>query len=432
MAKIVTQLTLFDYSDEVEKLGDLERLVLAFGGIDDEELMLALEDGRGKGRNDYPVRVMWNLKIARKVFQHPTRESFRRELSRNSQLRKICGLNDNDGKAHLVPPSRVFTNFDKNLRKHQEKADKIFNRQVDFFYENIEGFGEETAGDGKYLDSHSKNKIKKERDKTDERTENDAAYSIKEYHYEGADGKKHTKKETHYGFRLHTLVDVKTELPISKKVEKANYDEKKAMTEILESLDEKKTNAMRHVLLDRGYDSEGMIKTVKGKGIIPIIDIRNCWKDGETTRQYKNTDIVYNAYGEVFYQDWVRVIDEDGEVKNELLPVKMKYEGYDPQKKCLRYSHKGKTYKIYISYDERIFLPIARDSKKFKRLYNGRTAVERFNGRLDRDYVFENHTIRGLAKMNLEVTVAMIVMNGMAVGKIKNNIKSIRSLIKAA
>jgi len=432
MAKIITQLTLFDYSEEVEILGDLERLLLVLEGIDDEKLMVILETDRGKGRDDYPVRVMWNLKIAMKVFGHKSVASFRRELKRNSQLRKICGLDDNDNKKHLVPPARVFSKFDKLLCKHKELVDAIFDNQVDYLYETIEDFGKDTSCDGKYFDSYAKNKSKKEREKTDNRTENDAEYSKKEYHYVDNTGKKQVKKETHFGFKGHILVDNKTELPIAKIMTKANYDEKKAAEEILNKLDESKIDIMKHICLDRGYDSEKMIKTIKGKNIVPIVDIRNMWKDGESTKQYKNTDIVYNAYGEVFYTDNVEVIGDDGKSKWELQPVKMKYEGYDPQKKCLRYSHKGKVSKIYISYDERIFLPIARDSKKFKRLYNGRTAVERLNGRLDRDYMFQDHNIRGLEKMDLELTISLIVMNGMAVGKIKNNLSSIRSLTKVA
>lgn len=101
----------------------------------------------------------------------------------------------------------------------------------------------------------------------------------------------------------------------------------------------------------------------------------------------KDTNIVYNYKGDVYF------VDEKG------IDQKMKYEGYDKQKKCLRYSYEGKMHKIYIRYDERVFLPIARDSDKFKRIYKGRTAVERLNGRLDRDYIFENHCIRGLKKM---------------------------------
>ena len=106
----------------------------------------------------------------------------------------------------------------------------------------------------------------------------------------------------------------------------------------------------------------------------------------------------------------------------------MKYQGYDCQKNCLRYSYNDKIYKIYISYDERIFLPIARDSQKFKKLYNGRTSVERLNGRLDRDYMFEEHCIRGLNKMKVFLSLSLIIMNGMAIGKVNQEIDSIRSI----
>ena len=145
-------------------------------------------------------------------------------------------------------------------------------------------------------------------------------------------------------------------------------------------------------------------------GIIPIIDIRNCWKDGEETKQHKSTDIVYDYVGQVYYAD--------GAGKKH----KMLYKGYDRGKKCLRYEYGGKTYKIYVSYDERVFLPIARDSLKFKRLYKARTSVERLNGRLDRDFMFEGHCLHGLAKTKLMVSLSFIVMNAMALGKIKEGV----------
>ncbi len=60
--------------------------------------------------------------------------------------------------------------------------------------------------------------------------------------------------------------------------------------------------------------------------------------------------------------------------------------------------------------DPRVFNIIGRDSKKFQRYYNERTAVERVNGRIDRDYLFEDHQIRGLKKMNLHVSTMFILM----------------------
>lgn len=418
MANIISQITFFDHN-EIEILGDLERLVLALEGIEDENLMCMLEKRRGKGRNDYPVRVMWNLVIAMKVFGHQSVSSFIRECRRNAGLRKVCGLIDWKSKKHLVPPERVFSGFLKLLSEYQSDVDNIFVHQVGELYDNILGFGDILAGDGKYLDSYAK-KRSEESTATDNRTENDAEYSKKEYHYTNVHGKKCVKTETHFGFKAHILCDVNSELPIAFIVTKANFDEKKAMEQMLVALSTEQKARAKHLLLDRGYDSLKMIQFTKQHDICPIVDIRNMWRNGESTKQYKNTDIVYNAHGEVFF------VDNNSNI------VKMKYKGYDKQKDCLRYEHKGSTYRIYVKYDERIFLPIARDSAKFKRLYKGRTAVERLNGRIDRDYLFERHQIRGLAKMRLMVSISLIVMNGMAVGKTKRKLTGIRSLTTAA
>jgi len=409
MARIVSQITFADYG-MIEILGDLERFLLAMLGMDDEALMLRLESKRGKGRNDYPVRVMWNLVIAMKVFGHRTVESFRRELSRNSQLRSICGLEDFGNKKHLVPPARVFSGFLKLLEDEQEEIDRMFESRVLELTEILPEFAKSTAGDGKYLDSYAKQEHKGPNPDAGGRADNDAKWGMKEYHYEDKNGKAQVKKEYHYGFKAHIICDVKTELTVAFNVLTANCDEKKAMKELLEKLPRRIVERMDYIMLDRGYDSTEMIRRAKSDGIIPIVDIRNCWKDGEETKQYKDTDIVYDYKGNVYY------VDDKGEKR------RMHYEGYDRQKKCLRYSYMNKVYKIYISYDERVFLPVARDSKKFERLYKGRTSVERLNGRLDRDYMFEDHCIRGLKKMKLMVSLTLLTMNAMALGKLKGGV----------
>lgn len=409
MARIITQITFADYT-EIEILGDLERLQLALEGMDDEAFMLYLEERRGNGRDDYPVRVMWNLIIAMRIFGHKTVASFRRELKRNSQLRKICGLDDFGRKRHLVPPHRVFTKFLQLLADEQDKIDEIFSSTVIDLSETLPEYGKTQAGDGKFLDSYAKRPAKEQNPKAGDRAEHDAAWAVKEYHYTDKNGKPQVKKEYHHGFKAHIICDVRTELPIGYNVLAANSDEKKAMMELLAKMPHQLRDRAEYLLLDKGYDSTEMIQTLKAAGIKPIIDIRNCWQDGETTRQYKNKDIVYDYQGNVYFVD------------NKGLQHKMNYEGYDSQKKCLRYSHKRKIYKIYISYDERVFLPVARDSYKFARLYKDRTSVERLNGRLDRDYMFEDHCIRGLKKMKLMVSLSLLTMNAMALGKIKRGI----------
>ena len=410
MAKIISQFSLADYGLLEEILGDLERLQLTLEGLDDEGLMLRLEAKRAKGRDDYPVRVMWNLFVAMKIFGHRTIASFRRELSRNSQLRKICGLDDYARKRHLVPPARVFSRFIKALVSEQAEIDRMFSGTVSELVETLPGFGENTAGDGKYLDSFAKSAPKEPNPDAGDRAENDAEWSVKAYYYSDQKGEEKVKKEYHFGHKAHLICDVATGLPMAYSVLAANSDEKKAMMDLLGDMPLSTLARMRTLSLDRGYDSTEMIRTVKGAGILPIVDIRNCWKTGETTKRYKNTDVFYDFQGNVFFKD------ADGELH------KMVYKGYDCQKNCLRYAHDGKMYKIAISYDERVFLPVARDSLKFARIYKGRTAVERLNGRLDRDFMFEDHCIRGQKKMRLMVSLSLLFMNAMAVGKIRGGV----------
>ena len=103
---IIPQKQLFQW-EEVEQLGDLERLRLVLVHLPDEELMRTLERERGNGRDDYPVRPVWNSILAGIVFQHESIESLRRELERNGQLRNLCGFDPAKG-ARAVPSARAI------------------------------------------------------------------------------------------------------------------------------------------------------------------------------------------------------------------------------------------------------------------------------------------------------------------------------------
>lgn len=54
---ILAQTSLFD-NEEIEILGDLERLKLAIENMPDEEIVRRLRKIRKNGRNDWPVEVM--------------------------------------------------------------------------------------------------------------------------------------------------------------------------------------------------------------------------------------------------------------------------------------------------------------------------------------------------------------------------------------
>ncbi|HLS20071.1 MAG TPA: hypothetical protein VK056_00225 [Bacillota bacterium] len=56
---VIPQMNLFPW-EEVEDLGDLDRLRLVIQYLPDEKLMRKLESNRKNGRNDDPVRAVWN------------------------------------------------------------------------------------------------------------------------------------------------------------------------------------------------------------------------------------------------------------------------------------------------------------------------------------------------------------------------------------
>ncbi len=69
-----------------------------------------------------------------------------------------------------------------------------------------------------------------------------------------------------------------------------------------------------------------------------------------------------------------------------------------------------------IAIDRRIFTPLPRSAKSWRREYKHRTAIERVNSRLDGAYGFERHYIRGMKKMRARTGLALLVMLGMALG----------------
>lgn len=87
----ITQQSPFCWKD-IERLDDVHRLGLVLKNLPDEKLMQHLEQERRGGRNEYPVRAVWNSLIAAVVFEHRSIESVRRELKRNGQLRDLCGF----------------------------------------------------------------------------------------------------------------------------------------------------------------------------------------------------------------------------------------------------------------------------------------------------------------------------------------------------
>ena len=425
---------------EVEARSDLERLMLVLEHVPDEGLMSELEGQRKWGRDDYPIRPVWNSVLAGIVYQHGSVESLRRELLRNGELRERCGFDPRKGSG-AVPPSWVYTRFLKLLYKFKAEIDQMFDRLVDELKALLPDLGFSVAVDSKGVDSAGRPTKEKKRDG---RRDMDADWGKKRYHGEREDGTLWEKVVTWFGYKIHLLVDTKYEMAISYQVTRASASDTKHLLPLVEEVKEKHLQIYKDMdtaATDKGYDSEENCRRLYDEhGIKPVIDIRRMWRDKETKLLDPGcTDnIVYDEVGTVYC-----ICPKTGEQRQ------MSYGGFEKDRMALKYicpvkaygvrcsgshecAHALKSERISLEIDRRIFTPVARSSYAWEREYKKRTAVERVNSRLDVSFGFEKHFIRGLKKMELRVGLALCVMLAMAVGRIKEQRQELmRSLVKS-
>ena len=83
--------------------------------------------------------------------------------------------------------------------------------------------------------------------------------------------------------------------------------------------------------------------------------------------------------------------------------------------------------------DRRVFTPTPWGAPSWRRAYARRSALERINSRLDGAYRFERHFVRGRAKMQTRVGLAVCVMMALALGAAEaGRLDRMRSLVKPA
>ena len=439
---IIAQKQIFGWN-EIDGLGDLERLRLVVEYMPDEKLMRYLESGRKHGRDDYPVRAVWNAILAGVVFGHNSVESLRRELLRNAQLRQVCGFDV--AKGDLSVPSRfAFTRFLRKLMMHQDLVDGIFDDLLDELAVELEGFGTRLACDGKAIRSHGRKRAKDAPSEVDGRRDIDADIGVKTYHNARKDCSVWRRTMKWFGYKLHLIVDSDYELPVAYELTKASIAEQPTAHHMLDELNERHPellNKCEYFSADKGYDDGKLTRRLwDDYQIIPVIDIRDMWSGSdEPTRPLDGSfDLVQDYRGTISC-----CCRSTGELRQ------MPYGGFEADRETLKFLCPARHYgidcpdtencsvnhsiRVPLSQDRRRFGPLPRSSAKWQREYKKRNAAERVNSRLDVSFGFKRHFIRGKKKMKLRCSLALITMLAMALGRIRENQpENIRSLVRAA
>jgi hypothetical protein len=386
--------------------------------IPDAKLLDGLRRHRGRGRNDCPVHVAWGVVLLRIALRHTSFVATLAELARNDALCRLIGIE----KQEDVPESWNISRFLDVLGQepHFSELRRMFDAIIQRLGQAVPDLGRNTAGDSTALHARCKDS---EKAVNAEIAQGLPQPSGGRKEYTDDDGKV-TKMVEWFGYKLHLLVDAKHELALAYRVTTANAADCKSLPDLVqEGQANLPVGRIETLAYDKAADDNESHRLLNKAKIRPVIQNRNLWRD-QSEQMLPGHDgtsnIVYDEAGTLHCYDRTS------------LPIvrhRMAYIGYEPQRQTLKYRcparHEGwvcphdavcnagksygKTVRVDRTIDLRRFPPIPRATKKFERLYNGRTSVERVNARLKIFWGVDDGNITGSRRFHAMVGAVLIV-----------------------
>jgi hypothetical protein len=403
--------------DCLEDSPSLQTIKDLLAALPDGKLLNSLRVARGKGRRDYPVSVLWGVIVLRVALRHITTEAVLAELRRNDGLRRLIGIESEAG----VPKPWNISRFEDVLGQepHRTLLKEIFDVLIQRLGVAVDGLGRNTAGDATALSA--RRKPEKTAQKEIDEGLPQASGGRKEYK---DDEGKVTKVVEWFGFKLHLIVDVKHEVVLAYEITDTKAGDGDTLPVVLGQAEANlPTGRIETLAYDKAADNDAVHELLSGKGITPLIQMRSLWQiDPERMLPGHDgsSNVVYDEAGTIYCYDKV----SDPPVRH-----KMAYIGYEPERETLKYrcpaKHEGwecpmsavcnagksygKTVRVPREEDLRRFPALPRATKKFERMYKGRTAVERVNARLKVFWGVDDGNLTGSRRFAAQVGVVMAV-----------------------
>jgi hypothetical protein len=382
------------------------------GAIPDERLLAALRTYRWKGRDEYPVHVVWAVVLLKGILRHVTTEATLGELKRNRQLRELIGIE----KERKVPKKWNVSRFLKVLgrQEHVGLLREVFDEMIRRLGSSVPDLGRRTAGDATHL------RARREDEEADAGLPR-AEGGRKEYTDEKG-------QVTHvlewFGYKLHLLTDTRHEVALAYQITSPKVGDVERLPALVEEAENNlPKDRMNTLAYDKAADAEEVHRFLKGKRIAPVIENRSLWKE-EFERMLPDhngtSNVVYDEAGTVHCYDTVSKVPRrrpmsyiGHEAKRGTLKYRCpaRHEGFScpSDKVCNAGKAYGKTVRVKRQIDLRRFPPIPRATKTFERLYKGRSAVERVNARLKIFWGSDDGNITGARRFHALVGTVLIV-----------------------
>lgn len=400
---------------------DLHSLGRLLDVLPDEELMRALDKPSNAGRNrKYSAQILWRILVAGVYYRYQYVAGILAELRRNDGLQDVCGLG-----AQAVPRDYDMSRFVARLAQHQDLLEGMFVALVRRLQTHLPDLGGKLAQDSSHLRTNARGKGS---DSVEESADPEASWGVKARRRKGPDGTLQESVMKWFGYKLHLLIDSLHELPVAFTVTTAKSDDAKQLpicvgqarkTLAPESpVTDARARFFEDVPLtaDKAYDETDNYRLLHEEyGIKPVIDFKHSQADQGTVYDRDRSTRVRN--------------ETTGEYRD------LRFLGYEKSREALKYGcpcdgagacpffgascnrssgGPGLIFRIKLGENYRYYTAIPRESKKWKREYRRRTAVERVFGRLKQVLNLEYTGFRGRKKVAARATMGLLVMLGHA------------------
>jgi hypothetical protein len=414
--KIAISKPLFAW-DALEDSPSLRSLRILLEAIPDHDLLASLRAARGKGRDDYPVEVLWGTLVLAIALRHISTDACLEELRRNPALRLLIGIESEDA----VPDADNLSRFLARLGEepHLTHLRAVFDVMAQRLGLVVGDLGKDTAGDSTGLAGRA---ALSEKLQAAEREQGLPQPTGGRKEYQDDDGKV-TKIVEWFGYKLHLLVDVKHEVALAYHITDTKAGDNERIPALIEQAKYNlPAGRIQTLAYDKAADDGAVHEFLQDEDIKPIIQNRTFQLE-EPEKVFGGRTplhIVYDQAGTVFCYD-----------KASEPPVRhrMAYIGHEPERGTLKYRcparHQGfdcpsavacngerdygLTVRVKQEIDLRRFPSIPRATKQFERLYAGRTAVERVNGRLKIFWGIDDGQVYGARRFHAHVGAVMVV-----------------------
>lgn len=405
---------LFPWS-ELEDSPSLQTIRAVLSSLPDQPLLDALQRARGHGRNDYPLDVLWGVVVLSVLCRYVWLNDCLEELHRNPTLCRLLGIR---AVAHIPGPHNLSRFLDLLGRPEPLAALRgVFDTLVAELGAAVPELGRHTAGDSTALKGKAK------------RAPQAVQQEIEEGLPQPSGGKKEYTDEEGtvvkvyewFGYKLHLLVDVKYEVALAYHVSDTGLGDNEGVEALVEQAEANLGEGRIETLAyDKAADDSKVHETLHEHGIKAVIENRSLWRQEKEKVLRVGLPLVYDEAGTVYCYDTV----SDPPVKKQMACI-----GYEKGRETVKYrcpavhadlpcpsrekcnggKRYGLTVRVRCTEDLRRFPPIGRATKQFERLYKGRTAVERVNGRLKVFWGVDDGNVVGARRFHAQVGVVMVV-----------------------